>query len=229
MPRTSCPRAADGVERRGRRFGLRPATRSDLGTPFAAGALEWNDAPPERTRPRIHVEPHPRPDRPGSIATDPSPGKVPRLRYPPLAPEPNRMMVGIKSYLDQCGLGARLLDLVWLRTSLLNGCGYGIQAHSISAMAHGERAERLYHLRVGEESPAFTERERCAIAWTDAVTLIHRFPVPDQLFERVRTQFSEKEVVDLTWAIVAMNSWNRMAIAFRIPPSAARPAPVHSV
>lgn len=227
MPRTNCPRATDLVERRGRRFGVPAKSAARPGRTPWNGRLEWAESS-ARLGKFVRVIPPSGLDLPETHATESAEPSIPRLRYTPLAPEPNRMMVAIKAYLEKCGLGDALLDLVWLRTSLLNGCGYGIQMHSLAAMAHGERANRLIHLRVGEESPGFTERERCAIAWTDAVTLIHRFRVPDELYSRVRTQFTEKEVVDLTWAVVAMNSWNRMAIAFRIPPGVARPASVAS-
>jgi AhpD family alkylhydroperoxidase len=107
---------------------------------------------------------------------------------------------------------------VYLRASMINGCSYCLQMHSHDALGGGERIERLFQLGAWEESPAFTERERAALAWTDAVTLVHSGHVPDSVHERARAQFSEKELVDLTWAIVSINGWNRMSISFRGQP-----------
>jgi AhpD family alkylhydroperoxidase len=142
-----------------------------------------------------------------------------RAKYTKISPDAYRSFSSLEEYLGACGLETRLLDLVRLRASMINGCSFCVQMHSHDALRGGEREERLFQLNTWTESPVFTSRERAALAWTDALTLISSTHAPDEVYSVARGEFSEKELVDLTWAIVAINGWNRMAIGFRTPPS----------
>ncbi len=134
-------------------------------------------------------------------------------------------MYGLERHVRQSGLERPLLELVKLRASQINGCAYCIDMHTKDARAEGETEQRLYALAAWRETPFYTERERAALEWTEALTLISQNHVPDELFERVRQRFSEEELVNLTLAVVAINGWNRMAISFRtVPGSYQRPA-----
>jgi AhpD family alkylhydroperoxidase len=132
-------------------------------------------------------------------------------------------MLGLEAYLAKTDLEPALLDLVKLRASQINGCAYCIDMHWKDARARGESEQRLYGLGAWRESPFYSERERAALAWTEAVTLISHDHAPDAVYEQARAQFSEKELVDLTTAIVAINGWNRLAISFRTVPGAYKP------
>lgn len=127
-------------------------------------------------------------------------------------------MLGLENYVRQCGLEDSLLELVKLRASQINGCAYCVDMHTKDARVQGEQEQRLYALVAWEETPFFTERERAALAWTEAVTKIGEDHVPDSVYEDARRHFSEKELVDLTLAIIAINGWNRLAISFRTVP-----------
>lgn len=127
-------------------------------------------------------------------------------------------MLGLEQYARQSGVETPLLELVRLRASLLNGCAYCIDMHTKDARAAGETEQRLYALSAWRETPFYTPRERAALEWTEAVTEIGASHAPDELFERVRAHFTEAELVSLSMAIVAINGWNRLAIAFRIVP-----------
>jgi AhpD family alkylhydroperoxidase len=142
----------------------------------------------------------------------------PRLEYPKVAPGVMAAMGGLERYLAGCGLEASLLDLVRLRASQMNGCAYCIDIHAKDARASGETEQRLYALSAWHETPFYSARERAALAWTEALTLIADSHAPDEVYESVRQQFSEKELADLTLAIVAINGWNRLAIGFRTVP-----------
>lgn len=137
------------------------------------------------------------------------------MDYKNTAPEGIKAMWGLESYVRHCGLEHSLLELVKTRASQLNGCAFCLDMHTKDARAEGETEQRLYALPAWEETPFFTERERAALAWTEAVTLVAGTRVPDEVFESARRHFSEKELVDLTLAIVAINGWNRLAISFR--------------
>jgi AhpD family alkylhydroperoxidase len=128
-----------------------------------------------------------------------------------------------QSYLDQCGLEHPLMELVKLRASQINGCAYCLDMHTKDARAAGESEQRLYVLSAWREAPFYSERERAALAWTEAVTRIANGPIEDDLYEEVRQHFSEKEIVDLTLAVVAINGWNRLAIPFRTPAGTYQP------
>jgi AhpD family alkylhydroperoxidase len=127
-------------------------------------------------------------------------------------------MLGLEKYLQQCGLEEGLLDLIKLRASQINGCAYCIDMHWKDLRARGEDEQRLYGLDAWEESPYYTERERAALAWTEAVTNIRETHAPDGVHKQVAKQFTEKELADLTLAIATINSWNRLNIAARTVP-----------
>jgi AhpD family alkylhydroperoxidase len=124
-------------------------------------------------------------------------------------------MAGLEAYVKESSIEAPLRELVKMRASQINGCAYCLDMHSKDARAAGETEQRLYVLPAWEEAPFYTDRERAALAWTEAVTLVSETHIPDDVFERARAQFSEQERVDLTMAIVAINGWNRLAIGFR--------------
>jgi AhpD family alkylhydroperoxidase len=117
-----------------------------------------------------------------------------------------------------------LIELVKMRASQINGCAYCLDMHSKDARAEGESEQRLYALNAWRETPFFTDRERAALAWAEAVTLVTEGHVPDEVYEEARKHFSEEELVNLTMAVVTINGWNRLAIAFRAVPGAYQPA-----
>ena len=124
-------------------------------------------------------------------------------------------MVGLERHLAACSLDTKLIHMVKLRASQINGCAYCIDMHWKDARAVGESEQRLYGLSAWEESPYYTDRERAALAWAEAVTNLHDGHVSDAVYERARAHFGEKELVDLSWAIAAINAWNRVVIASR--------------
>jgi AhpD family alkylhydroperoxidase len=124
-------------------------------------------------------------------------------------------MLGLERYLATSRIERSLRELVKLRASLLNGCAYCIDMHTKDAHALGETEQRLYSLAAWQETPFYSERERAALAWTDAVTRVGDTHVPDEVFAAAREQFSEEELVDLTMVVVTINAWNRIAISFR--------------
>ena len=141
-----------------------------------------------------------------------------RLQAVRVAPGAYQAMRGIGDYVEASGLEPRLLELVKLRASFMNGCAYCIDMHTKDARVAGETEQRLYAVPVWHETPFFSPRERAALEWTEAVTDVAGTGVPDSAYATVRAQFSEREVVDLTMAIVAINAWNRFAISFRSVP-----------
>lgn len=148
---------------------------------------------------------------------------TPRINFYKAAPEAIQAMRGLEHYINQSsGLEPSLRELVKTRASQINGCAYCIDMHTKDARAAGETEQRLYALNAWRETPFYTERERAALEWTEAVTLIGEGHVPDDVFERARAHFSEEELVKLTLAIVAINGWNRFAIAFRSVPGSYR-------
>ncbi|MGI0078917.1 MAG: carboxymuconolactone decarboxylase family protein [Nitrososphaerales archaeon] len=139
-----------------------------------------------------------------------------RIDYYKAAPEASHALSGVQRYVDHMtNLPKELLELVRMRSSQINGCAYCLDMHSKDARAHGENEQRLYALDAWREAPFYTEREKAALAWTEAVTLVSQSHVPDEVYEEVRKYFGEKELVDLTMAIIAINSWNRMSISMR--------------
>lgn len=148
---------------------------------------------------------------------------TPRIDFPKQNPKPLQLMLNIESYLAGCGLDHRLLHLIKMRASQLNGCAYCIDMHSKDARGLGEDEQRLYALDAWRETPFFSERERAALEWTEAVTLISQGHVPDAVYNSVRAKFSEDELVSLTFAVTTINAWNRLSIAFRAVPGAYQP------
>lgn len=151
----------------------------------------------------------------------------PRIDFGKLSPAPYKALSGLEVYLHKCSIELPMLHMIKLRASQVNGCAFCIDMHWKDARAAGESEQRLYGLDAWRESPYYTDRERAALAWTEAVTLVTEGHAPDELFNEVRKHFSEAEVVDLTWAIAAINAWNRMNIALRTVPGAYRPGQFH--
>jgi AhpD family alkylhydroperoxidase len=145
-----------------------------------------------------------------------------RLDYAKLAPDAMRALYSLGAYLAKCGLEHPLLELVKIRASQINGCAYCIDMHTKDARGAGETEGRIYALNAWKETPFFSDRERAALAWTEAVTRIGE-GVSDALFAEASGQFSEKELADLTWAVAAINAWNRVAISFRSVPGVYQP------
>ena len=148
-----------------------------------------------------------------------------RLDYARVAPGAMNAMFGLGNYLSQSSLEMELQNLVKLRASQVNGCAYCIDMHWKDLRAEGESEQRLYGLDAWNESPYYTDRERAALAWTEAVTRVSEGHVPDWVFREARRFFSERELADLTLCIVTINSWNRLCIAFRAPAGTYQPAP----
>ncbi|HLI35165.1 MAG TPA: carboxymuconolactone decarboxylase family protein [Terriglobia bacterium] len=152
-----------------------------------------------------------------------------RIHHFNVAPGALQAMYSLQEYVHKSGLEHSLLDLIDLRASQINGCAYCVDMHTKDARARGESEQRLYAVSVWRDTPFFTDRERAALAWTEAVTEVSKDHVPDEVYELARKHFSEKELVDLTMAIVAINGWNRLNVAFRreagsYQPAAQRPA-----
>ena len=138
-------------------------------------------------------------------------------------------MLAMETYVRKSsGLEASLLELVRMRASQINGCAFCLDMHSKDARAEGETEQRLYCLPAWRETPFYLERERAALAWTEAVTQVADGHVPDEIFDVARKHFSEEELAHLTLAVVAINGWNRLAIAFRAVPGAYRPGSIHA-
>ena len=135
-----------------------------------------------------------------------------------ISPAAYKAMAGLQAYVDQSGLERSLLELVKIRASQINGCAYCLVMHTNDARKHGESDERMHLLNAWREAPVFSERERAALAWMEAVTLIADGHVPDEAYDQTRAHFSEKELIDLTMATITINGWNRLAIAFRARP-----------
>ena len=127
-------------------------------------------------------------------------------------------MLGLEKQVSKGGLDNTLLDLVRMRASQINGCAYCLDMHSKDARAAGETEQRLYGLSAWRETPYYSARERAALEWTEALTLVSDGHVPDEVFERVRQEFSEDELAHLSLAIVAINGWNRLNVAARTGP-----------
>jgi AhpD family alkylhydroperoxidase len=147
-----------------------------------------------------------------------------RIDFNKAAPEVMKAMLGLEHQIRQSGLESSLLDLVRMRVSQLNGCAYCIDMHSKDARARGETEQRLYELDAWRESPFYSAKERAALAWTEAVTFVASGHVPDDVYREVREQFQEADLVNLTLAVVAINGWNRLSIAFRAEPGSYQPA-----
>ena len=148
-----------------------------------------------------------------------------RLNPYKAAPDLMNALGALETAVQNSGLERSLIDLVKTRASQINGCAYCIHMHTTEARSRGESEERLYLLDAWHESPLYSDRERAALAWTEAVTLISETHAPDEVYEQVRAQFSDAETVNLTMLIATINAWNRLAIAFRaVPPVRAKAA-----
>ena len=146
-----------------------------------------------------------------------------RLNPYAAAPETMKAVAAIEPVIAASGLESPLIELVKTRASQINGCAYCIHMHTKDARAHGETEERLYLLNAWRESPLYTERERAALAWTEALTLISETHAPDEDYEGLRKHFSDKEIVDLTILVGMINLWNRLAIGMRYVHDVDRP------
>jgi AhpD family alkylhydroperoxidase len=147
-----------------------------------------------------------------------------RMDFMKASPEGAKAMGELHSYVHRCGLEQGLLELVKLRASQINGCAHCIDMHSKELRAAGESEQRLYLLDAWHESPIYSDRERAALAWTEALTLVTQGHGPDDVYETAGGQFDERELADLTLAIVAINGANRLNIAFRTVPGSYRAA-----
>ncbi|MEP6491854.1 MAG: carboxymuconolactone decarboxylase family protein [bacterium] len=137
-----------------------------------------------------------------------------RIKYAGVAPQTYQAMRALQDYVRSTGLEPGLLELVKLRASYINSCAYCVDMHSKDARAAGETEQRLYAIPVWHETPFFTERERAALEWTESVTMISDGGVSDELYARAAEQFSERELVELTMAVIAINGWNRLLVTF---------------
>jgi AhpD family alkylhydroperoxidase len=138
-------------------------------------------------------------------------------------------MAALEGYVrNSSRLEPALLELVRVRASQINGCAFCIDMHTQDARAHGEAEQRLYALSAWRDTPFFTDRERAALAWTEAITLISHDHAPDDVYATVQQRFTEEELVHLTLAIVAINGWNRLAISFRAVPGTYQPGTLHA-
>ncbi len=146
-----------------------------------------------------------------------------RLDYAAAAPEVRTILLDLWKKVEGLGLEPSLLHLVYLRASQINGCGFCVDMHSKDMRAIGESEERVYMTSVWRESALYSPRERAALAWTEAVTKLENREVPDAVFEEARAQFSESDLAKLTLAIVEINCWNRMNVAFRTPAGSYKP------
>jgi AhpD family alkylhydroperoxidase len=143
----------------------------------------------------------------------------PRVNFHQAAPDTINALRALEAQVQAAGLEQSLIELVKIRASQINGCAYCINMHTQDARKHGETEQRLYLLNAWREAPAYSNRERAALAWTEAVTLISETHAPDDVYDELRSQFSETETVNLTMLIATINAWNRLAISLRaVPP-----------
>ncbi len=147
-----------------------------------------------------------------------------RLNYAKAFPEGVHALRGVEKAIRESGLEPALLELIKTRASQLNGCAYCLDMHTKDARSEGETEQRLYALNAWREAPFYTQRERAALAWTEAITNIQQGHASDSAYEEARTEFDEAEIVRLTLAIAQINTWNRIAIAFRVEPGNYQPA-----
>lgn len=146
-----------------------------------------------------------------------------RLNYIEVGAGAYRAMAQLEHYVRSCGLERSLLELIKIRASQINGCAYCIDMHTKDARTAGESEQRLYLLSAWREAPFYSERERAALEWTEALTLIADNHVPDDVYERVSAHFTDEEMVNLSMAVVTINAWNRLAISFKSEPGSYQP------
>jgi AhpD family alkylhydroperoxidase len=144
-----------------------------------------------------------------------------RLNYYATSPELSKKLFDLSQAVKNSPLGDTLLDLINIRASQLNGCGFCLDMHCKEAKMNGERELRLYHVPIWRESTLFSEKERATLEWTEAVTKLSEHGVSDEVYDRVRAQFSETEISELTFAIGVINLWNRLNVSFRTVPGSA--------
>jgi AhpD family alkylhydroperoxidase len=147
----------------------------------------------------------------------------PRIEYRKYAAEGLKALLSLEKYLAECGLDKKVIELLKMRASQINGCAFCIDMHSKDARAAGETEQRLYELDAWRETPFYTDRERAALEWTESLTLVSQTHVPDAVYDEVKKHFTDKEIVDLTLAVSAINAWNRIAIAMRAVPGHYQP------
>ena len=147
-----------------------------------------------------------------------------RLDYRQFNLEPLQAMLAMETYIAGCGLDHKFVHLLKLRASQINGCAYCIDMHAIDARACGETEQRLYALDAWRETPFYDDRERAALAWVEAITLVAQTHVPDSVYDEVRKQFTEQQIVDLTYVAATINAWNRIAVSLRAIPGHYRSA-----
>jgi AhpD family alkylhydroperoxidase len=145
----------------------------------------------------------------------------PRIDEHKASPQVLKAMMSLEATVESLGIEPLLLDLIEIRASQINGCAFCLDMHVKKAKSHGESDQRLYLLNAWREAPFYTDRERAALAWTESVTLVSQDHVPDEIFEQAHEHFSDSELVNLTLALVAINGWNRLCIAFRKTPEPA--------
>jgi AhpD family alkylhydroperoxidase len=141
-----------------------------------------------------------------------------RLDFSTVSPELAKKLYELSLALKSSSLGPEILDLANIRASLLNGCAFCVDMHVKEAKIHGERELRVYHIPIWRESSLFTPKERAVLEWVEAVTRLSEAGVPDQVYDRVREHLSEKEISDLTFAVAAINAWNRLSVSFQKVP-----------
>ena len=144
-----------------------------------------------------------------------------RIAYAHQSPDLFKKFAEFSSAIREAGIDQPIYDLVDIRASQLNGCAFCLDMHVKEAKIHGERELRLHHVSIWRESPLFSARERAALAWTEALTQLSTHGVPDELYNQVRAQFSEKELTDLTFLVMGINAWNRVNVAFQTVPGSA--------
>jgi len=147
----------------------------------------------------------------------------PRLDYKAASPEAYKAISHVEAFVRRSGLEAPLLELIKIRASQLNGCAFCIDMHTKDARAHGETEQRIYALDAWHETPFFTDKERAALAWTEALTNIQQGHAPEAVYQEARKHFGDAEIVNLTLAITTINAWNRIAIGFRSVPGEYQP------
>jgi len=144
--------------------------------------------------------------------------------YPRLAPAQSRALYQLSEEVRKSGIDEKLLSLIEIRASQINGCAFCIDMHTIDARAHGETEQRIYALNAWREGPFFDDRERAVLDFTESATRVSETHVPDEVMEGLRKHFTDEEIVKLTWAVVTINAWNRLAITFRAQPGHYKPA-----
>ena len=150
---------------------------------------------------------------------------VPRIQPETVVPAALQAQMAMEVYVRSCGLERPLLELVKLRASLMNGCAFCVDMHTQDALRDCETPQRLFAVPVWRETPFFSPRERVALAWTEAVTALGHDGVPDALYDEARAEFGDAGLVNLTMAVIAINGWNRLAVAFLRPPGSYTPGP----